>query len=582
VADVFISHSSIDHVVAEQLCANLEANGISCWMAPRDIKPGEEWARAINNAITAASVFIVIYSANSCQSTQVPKEIGLAGARNIYIVPYKIDNTPLTGEFEYYLLGSHWITADIDKNDFKINELYNTIFPLIRKSHDINDCGTTFINQLHIDTVNTTAAPQPQPPKKKKSMIPLVAILSALVLVVGVGIGFVASRLSSNDNDNDDDRRHSYSEDDDDDERSSRDEDEEDDNDITASASSSHSSDYTSSDSSTEYVVGDIWDGSSDTSWYDEDAISFEIYTAEQLAGLAKLVSSGYDMEGKTFSLAADIYLNDTTNYENWLEQPPDKTWTPIGNIGMGDSYYPFSGTFYGNGYSIHGIYAKTQRSAGLFSYLSKGHVSGVIIEESCIIAQSTENPTFAGAVAGASCDSVIECCENRSNIHSLASEEYINGDEAAYAGGITGIQFSSENFDSKMDECRISSCINSGEIYSRGYTYSLSGGVVGLAEFGIIENSLNTSYYSAYSYNDPCVGDIAGGISYCSVNNCYFRSDSEEDVGIGLVVDEAFPDTTIKISTDTYVTPEFVQRLGDDFIYISGEYAGPYLAIEN
>lgn len=126
-ADVFISHSSKDHDIAEHICDELEKKGLKCWFAPRDIKPGEEWAKAINTAITSSSAFIIIYSANSSQSTQVPREIGLAGAKNLYIIPYKIDDTKLSDEFEYYLLGSHWIIADIAKKDYKIDELNNVI-----------------------------------------------------------------------------------------------------------------------------------------------------------------------------------------------------------------------------------------------------------------------------------------------------------------------------------------------------------------------------------------------------------------------------------------------------------------------
>ena len=102
-ADIFISYSSKDKQVADDLCAQIEQQGYSCWIAPRDIVPGEDWARSINTAITAAKVFIVIYSRNSCESTQVPKEIGIAGARDLSIIPYKIDETPLTGDFEYLI-----------------------------------------------------------------------------------------------------------------------------------------------------------------------------------------------------------------------------------------------------------------------------------------------------------------------------------------------------------------------------------------------------------------------------------------------------------------------------------------------
>lgn len=35
----------------------------------------------------------------------------------------------------------------------------------------------------------------------------------------------------------------------------------------------------------------DIWDGTADTSWYDENKTEFHLQTAEQLAGMAKLVN---------------------------------------------------------------------------------------------------------------------------------------------------------------------------------------------------------------------------------------------------------------------------------------------------
>ena len=151
-ADIFISHSSIDSAVADYLCQQLEARGISCWMAPRDIKPGEEWAKAINDAITSSSAFLVIYSKNSASSTQVPKEIGLAGARKCYVIPYKIDDTPLTGEFEYYLLGSHWIVADIHKKDYKIDELYN-ILSSVKSSKGTGNGSGTYINQVNVTEI---------------------------------------------------------------------------------------------------------------------------------------------------------------------------------------------------------------------------------------------------------------------------------------------------------------------------------------------------------------------------------------------------------------------------------------------
>ena len=98
------------------------------------------------------------------------------------------------------------------------------------------------------------------------------------------------------------------------------------------------------------------WADLADTSWYnDSSATSFTINTAEQLAGLAKLVNSGTSFNGKTICLGEDI---DLENIE----------WIPIG------SYYGtwFGGVFNGNGHKIRGIKItdNTLPEVGLFGYV--------------------------------------------------------------------------------------------------------------------------------------------------------------------------------------------------------------------
>ena len=40
-ARVFISYASQDKAVAEAVCQALEKAGVACWIAPRDVVPGE-------------------------------------------------------------------------------------------------------------------------------------------------------------------------------------------------------------------------------------------------------------------------------------------------------------------------------------------------------------------------------------------------------------------------------------------------------------------------------------------------------------------------------------------------------------
>lgn len=110
-SDVFISHSTVDKKVADAICTNLESHGIRCWIAPRDIAPGADWAMAINDAIKTNPVFVLVFSEHSNSSIQVAKEITLAVNNKRLIIPFKIDASKPTGSMEYYLSDTHWLDA---------------------------------------------------------------------------------------------------------------------------------------------------------------------------------------------------------------------------------------------------------------------------------------------------------------------------------------------------------------------------------------------------------------------------------------------------------------------------------------
>ncbi len=63
--DVFISHSSKDRLTANAVCNRLESAGIRCWIAPRDIIPGEGWSEAIMRGIDAFKVMVLVFSENA-------------------------------------------------------------------------------------------------------------------------------------------------------------------------------------------------------------------------------------------------------------------------------------------------------------------------------------------------------------------------------------------------------------------------------------------------------------------------------------------------------------------------------------
>lgn len=153
-SDVFLSHSSKDKPIADKVCQFLEEKGLSCWIAPRNIVPGSDWAASISTAITASKVFLLIYSENSAASSQVGRELSLAESKDdVFVVPYKVDETELSGSFEYYLTGAHWISANYAKKDYKLEELYNLVLGIIGRNIQ-NITNNTYIDNLHIHTDN--------------------------------------------------------------------------------------------------------------------------------------------------------------------------------------------------------------------------------------------------------------------------------------------------------------------------------------------------------------------------------------------------------------------------------------------
>lgn len=109
--DAFISYSSVDKLAADAACATLEAAGIRCWIAPRDISPGTDWGEAIIDAIDHCSVMVLIFSSNTNESRQVHREVEYAVGRERTIMPVRIDSAQPARSLAYYMAGLHWLDA---------------------------------------------------------------------------------------------------------------------------------------------------------------------------------------------------------------------------------------------------------------------------------------------------------------------------------------------------------------------------------------------------------------------------------------------------------------------------------------
>jgi hypothetical protein len=109
--DIFISYAKEDTPVADTICSNLENHGLQCWIAPRDIAPGEKYASAIIHAIENANVVVVVFSHSSDQSAHVRTEIERAFNRGKTIIPFRIENIEPSDEVQYFIGSRQWLDA---------------------------------------------------------------------------------------------------------------------------------------------------------------------------------------------------------------------------------------------------------------------------------------------------------------------------------------------------------------------------------------------------------------------------------------------------------------------------------------
>jgi hypothetical protein len=109
--DVFVSYSHHDKPQADAVCATLEAKGIRCWMAPRDIVPGQEWGGAIVDAIQSSRVMVLVFSNHANASPQIRREVQLAVDAETVLIPFRIEDVAPSQSLKYFLGTPHWLDA---------------------------------------------------------------------------------------------------------------------------------------------------------------------------------------------------------------------------------------------------------------------------------------------------------------------------------------------------------------------------------------------------------------------------------------------------------------------------------------
>lgn len=204
------------------------------------------------------------------------------------------------------------------------------------------------------------------------------------------------------------------------------------------------------------------------------------------------------------YILTGDILLNDTEDFQKWVEEGPQYSWKPISK-----GAYHFTGTFDGNGHTVSGMYININiedenaidNKVGLFGSI-EGTVKNLNVDNSYICASG-----YIGKIGGI-CGAV-----NSENAQLINCTSSVNIDVYdAYCGGFVG--YSTRTFN-------VSDCDFSGEINQvKDNTTNIIGGILGYGN-AEIENSQNNGTIKTNATSVEYIGGIVGSLSEGSISDC-------------------------------------------------------------
>lgn len=203
--------------------------------------------------------------------------------------------------------------------------------------------------------------------------------------------------------------------------------------------------------------AADIWDGTSDSTWYNNSKTSFEITTAEELSGLAQLVNSGVNFDGKNIILKEDIDLK-------------NHPWSPIGN----SSSNVFSGNFDGENHTISNLTDGNGKSGhidtgsyGLFGYIA--NTNNPLEIKNLNLTNVNIKQTSSGKGVGA----LISYAHESAAGYTIKNVNVSGTIEGIYhVGGVIGKTYSG-------GEILLENITNTAEVTNKGY--GMTGGIIGI-----------------------------------------------------------------------------------------------------
>ena len=244
----------------------------------------------------------------------------------------------------------------------------------------------------------------------------------------------------------------------------------------------------------TAFAAGttDSWDGTADTSWYDENETKFHLQTAEQLAGMAKLVNDD------------TAYFKDKTVYlDNDLDLSGHE-WNSIGD-GANTDVGSFQGVFDGQSHVIYNLYSHEGTQSenqsnnlyrnGLFGSIYNATVKNLGIENADIVIPMNDTSTYGkGILVDWMTNSTIKNCYTTG---SITGGSYIE----KFIGGIAGFL----NGNNSISQCYSTAAITGN--YDGEYYKEQEGGLEPMDCWDSLGGIVGASYTGQVTISDCWFG---------------------------------------------------------------------------
>jgi hypothetical protein len=186
---IFISYASIDRDVAETICDALQARGHPCWIACRNIGPGENFRESIVLAIRSARVMLLVFTSNANNSDEIKKELVLAGRHRVTVPPVRVEDVTPNDAFAYEFATRQWI--DLFKDWGREFDWLGAQIGTIIAAPKADETRSVAAKPA------ARARPAPMPAAQKPSYGPIIAAAIVTVAALGAGGFYVLTRSAA-------------------------------------------------------------------------------------------------------------------------------------------------------------------------------------------------------------------------------------------------------------------------------------------------------------------------------------------------------------------------------------------------